>query len=543
MKLHQPFPFLLLLLLPTTASTPSPHLTVKTPTGTFTALLDPLFPHVRQFRSIPYALPPLGSRRWLPPTAFPPSTRHTYTRRFPPSCPQYQPANISLWTSNISDFAIRLYPSQSFNAGAVAQSSDEDCLHLAIFSPVRPDNGSTAADTRALPVALFLPGGDFTAGGIDVPYQLPTPWIERTQKHIVVTINYRVNIFGFPWAGGLDTDKQNLGLLDARMALEWTYANIALFGGDPARITLWGQSAGAVAADMLVHAWPSEPLVSGVFLQSGTAMVDVAKPDEGRYGNFSVVAKGVGCDFPPDGEGRAAELECMRGVPMGLIENFVGGYKDRAEKPALTFKPAMDGRVVFGDYKVRGAEEGGLARVPALVGTTSNEGASMVKYPAGNLTEGPWQKTIDGSTVGVFVCLASNTTAVRGKSGRTTYRYEYAGNFSSVTPFGWMGAYHASDVPMLFGTYGVKTPGRVNAAVEGISGFERRVAEAMQDHVLAFMEDPEDGLRNRGWPAHDDGGGRNMMRFAAGRNVERLVNAGEVDDACVLGKEHNPSPI
>jgi len=216
------------------ADSPKDQLTVKTSSGIYTGLIDnALFPNVRQFRSIPYAQPPLGKRRWLPPVAVTPSARRSFATRFPPSCPQYQSQNFTVWTTNITDFAIRLY-GQSFTAGAMAQASSEDCLYLAIWTPVKAN--VSAPEDRKLPVALFLPGGDFVGGGVDVPYQQPAPWVERTRSHIVVTANYRLNIGGFPWAAGLET--QNLGILDARMALEWVYANIASFGGDPSRISL-----------------------------------------------------------------------------------------------------------------------------------------------------------------------------------------------------------------------------------------------------------------------------------------------------------------
>ncbi len=523
---------------PVAGQAPPNHLTVKTATGIYTGLVSDRFPHVRQFRSIPYAQPPLGRRRWLPPVAVTPSARHSYAYRFPPSCPQYMSKNLTVWTTNITDFAIRLY-GQSFTAGAMAQASSEDCLYLAIWTPVRENATDTTADDRKLPVALFLPGGDFVGGGVDVPYQQPANWVERTQKHIIVTTNYRLNIGGFPWAAGLDT--QNLGLLDARMALEWVYANIASFGGDPSRIMLWGQSAGGVAVDILAHAYPEEPLAASLFMMSGTAMVNISHPDP-THSNFTFVAKNLGCDFPDD---PAAEVECMRQVPMPLIQNFVGQYRDNATRPGLVFKPVPDDRTVFFNYTKRDLG-GNIPSIPALVSTTSNEHATLYRYPLTNVTDGPYQPNVDAGTVGVFVCLASNTTVSRGKRGLTTYRYEYAGNFSSVTPLGWMGAYHASDIPAIFGTYDTPTPGRVLAA-ELVTSFERKVAEAMQDHVLAFMEDPEHGLRRRGWPAHDDElqpgiKGRNMLRFASGGVVARNVSAGEIDDACILGAKYNSSP-
>lgn len=510
-------------------------LTVKTITGVYTGLVDPEFPDVRQFRSIPFAEPPLGGRRWLPPEPVRPSQRHSYAYRFPPPCPQYLYKNVTLWNSNMTDFSIRIQ-GQNRLEGTMAQTSSEDCLYLAIWAPL-----NTTTDSK-LPVALFIPGGSFRNGGVDVPYQQPAPWVQRTKRHIFVSAGYRVNIAGFPWAAGLE--EQNLGILDVRAALEWVYANIASFGGDPSRITLWGHSAGGVAVDIAAHAFASNPLAAGLFLQSGTAMVNISHPDP-SHRNFTSVARHVGCDFPAD---PLAELACMRQVPMTLLQNVIGAYADNGTASPPVFKPLPDDRVVFFNYTHRAlhpADGRHVPRIPVLVSTTANEQASLTDYPLKNITAGPWQVKVDRETVDVFVCLASNTTRARAAvpgGGRVTYRYEYAGNFSSVGPLPWMGAFHGSDVPMLMGTFETVGDNR-----GGVTGFQRRVAEGMQDYLLAFMEDAEGGLRRMGWlpwgeTEGSEVGGRNMMRFGSGGVVARNVSADEIDDACVLGRPYNSSP-
>ncbi len=399
-------------------STNPNKLTVKSITGVYTGVIDSDYPAVRQFRSIPYAEPPVGKLRWMPPVPATPSLRRSHANRFPPPCPQYLSKNLTTWNSNITDFSIRLQ-GQNRLAGAMAQTSSEDCLYLAIWTPLNATRDSN------LPVALFLPGGSFVGGGVDVPYQQPTPWIQHSQRHIFVAANYRVNIAGFPWAAGLDD--QNLGILDQRAALEWVYANIDSFGGDPSRITLWGHSAGGVAADMLAFAYPSNPLASALILQSGTAMVNISHPDP-THGDFSFVARNLGCDFP---SAPLDELACMRQVPMALIQNFIGQTHDNGSSFPLSgvFKPLPDEKVVFFNYTTRAALPGGLARIPALVSTTANEQASLTRYPVDNVTAGPDQARTDRETVAVFVCLASNTTRARAAMGLDTWRYEYVSSW------------------------------------------------------------------------------------------------------------------
>lgn len=124
---------------------------------------------------------------------------------------------------------------------------------MAIWTPL--DAGADDGNGGALlPVAFFMPGGAFTIGGVDVPYQIPAGLVERTQKLIVVTVNYRLNIFGFPNAAALA--EQNLGILDQRLALEWVHSNIAAFGGDPDRIIMWGHSAVSSLTHALHHLTP-----------------------------------------------------------------------------------------------------------------------------------------------------------------------------------------------------------------------------------------------------------------------------------------------
>jgi len=116
-------------------------------------------------------------------------------------------------------------------AGQVAQNSAEDCLSLAIWTP------ANATGECKMPVIIFTTGGGDVTGGINIPTQMPANWVHRSQKHIVVTINYRVKIFAFPNARALN-GSTNFAIQDQRMAVEWVAENIAAFGGDPSKITL-----------------------------------------------------------------------------------------------------------------------------------------------------------------------------------------------------------------------------------------------------------------------------------------------------------------
>lgn len=126
---------------------------------------------------------------------------------------------------------------QNSSAGLTADGSSEDCLSLAIWTPANVSQAS------ALPVVVYLTGGGDITGGISNGRQRGANFVHRSQKFILVTVNYRLNIFGFPRARGIE-GSPNFGYLDDRAAIEWVKENIAAFGGDPSKITLWGHSAG-----------------------------------------------------------------------------------------------------------------------------------------------------------------------------------------------------------------------------------------------------------------------------------------------------------
>jgi carboxylesterase type B len=259
----------------------------------------------------------VGKRRWASPERLDDSSDWIDSTTYGPSCPQYVSAVPTAWALNITGNLIVNY-GESLTAGLVAQNSDEDCLSLAVWTP------AWATKESKLPVVVYLTGGGDVTGGINIPTQLPANWVHRTQYHIVVTTNYRVNIFGYPNARALG-DNANFALQDQRMAVEWVQENIVSFGGDPGQITLWGQSAGAGATDMYLFAWYQDPIIRASVSSSGVALGRANNADTSGS-NFTFVAKAMGCDFCD----AQLELDCMRRVPMTRIENFVGQYQDNS---------------------------------------------------------------------------------------------------------------------------------------------------------------------------------------------------------------------
>jgi hypothetical protein len=178
--------------------------------------------------------------------------------------------------------------------------------------------------------------------------------------------SYRLNIFGYPNAKGL-TDL-NPGLLDQRKAyvlylspstlnhhtnkslprrVEWTHDNIAAFGGDPNRITLWGQSAGGASASLYTYAYPSDPIVSSVICDSGSA--ELPGSTDTAQSNFTFLAGLVNCS----NLGPQSTIACVQKVPAVTLENALSNYAISGAKPTIAFTPFPDNKTSFGNFTDR----------------------------------------------------------------------------------------------------------------------------------------------------------------------------------------------
>ncbi|KAJ6523972.1 Alpha/Beta hydrolase protein [Mycena capillaripes] len=437
----------------------SSTLQVTTHTGTLYGFIDSSAPTVRQFLGVPFALPPTGPRRWLPPAVLTNSTSSINATRFSPSCPQ-----IPLSASSTIDVFSPKQGGGNHTEFLPVEDFSEDCLTLNVWAPAKSPSAAS------LPVLVWFFGGGFLGGGANSLYFNPKQWVQRTQSHIVVSVNFRSNIFGFPNAAGLG--EQNLGVLDQRASLEWLRVNIMAFGGDATRIVAWGESAGAIAIDFLHFAFPTDPIFYASILQSGTALFPPKSSisTDTAQANFAQVGAQLGC--APG----ASQLDCLRGIEWQDIEVLLS-----ANASIPHFLPIPDERIVFANYRARYAT-GNVARVPALIGTNAHELNALVAQIPG----APFNATTDAQGNALFLCTAAETARLRQAQGLTTFRYRYDGNFPNISPPEFPGAYHASELPLLFGTAGQFH----GASTE----YEDVVGATMQVLWLDFVRDPAGGL-------------------------------------------------
>ena len=200
--------------------------------------------------------------------------------------------------------------------------ASEDCLTINVQRP------STASLTAPLPVVFWIFGGGFELGGTSTydGTNFVSKSIDLNAPVIYVSVNYRVGGFGFLAGRELQSDgSTNLGLRDQRLGLQWVAENIAAFGGDPDRVTIWGESAGAISVyDQLLinngdNTYNGKPLFRGAILDSGSAVptLDVASPKAQAV--FDTVARNAGCDTSTD------VLACLRALPYTQFLNSVNG--------------------------------------------------------------------------------------------------------------------------------------------------------------------------------------------------------------------------
>lgn len=360
---------------PATLEERAVKVTVAVPSGT---VIGSSLGRVESFRGIPFADPPTGSLRLRPPKKLSkPLGKFDASGLIGPSCPQMF---ISTGAGDVISEFLSDFLSIPFLQVVTGQ---EDCLTMTVQRPV----GTKASDK--LPVLFWIFGGGFELGSsamYDGTSLLGTA-IDQKQPFIYVAVNYRVAGFGFmPGAELREEGSTNLGLLDQRMGLEWVADNIAAFGGDPDKVTIWGESAGAISVldQMALFGgdadYNGKPLFRGAIMNSGG--VAPAEPVDSPKAQkiFDTVVQNAGCSSASN------SLDCLRGLSYDKFldaANSVPGILSY-NSLALSYLPRPDGHVLP-DSPDALIAAGRYHAVPMINGNQEDEGTLFALFQP-NLT-------------------------------------------------------------------------------------------------------------------------------------------------------------
>ncbi|KAN0091824.1 alpha/beta-hydrolase [Hyaloscypha variabilis] len=446
---------------------------------------------VSEYLGIPFAAPPVGDLRFAAPQKYTGNSSINGTS-FGFSCPAATisgtPSEANLASANITASGLQVLE-------ALAQFGDkfsEDCLTLNVWT--KPQTGEAKKA-----VLLWIYGGGFTTGNSDNP-SYNGQFIADQEDVVVVSINYRLNIFGFP---GSPNATNNLGLLDQRFAVEWVSNNIASFGGDPTRITLFGQSAGGASVDYYSYAWTADPIVAGFIPESGTAIgLGQTSANQSAALWYNVSAKLDCGDASSDG---ATVLACMRtknytDILKALPSSTVTG--------STGFGPTIDDVVVFSDYIAR-STAGNFIKKPMLVGNANNEVGLFRAIAAVEGQVGIFTEAYDTAfNLLVFTCPAATRANISVANGVPTWRYRWFGEFPNtiITTVPDSGAWHASELPILFDY----TPPS-GLGIPASTPAEIAIGSYLRGAWATFAKDPVNGLKTysggngTGWPTYNPG--------------------------------------
>lgn len=423
------------------------------------------------FLNVPFGAAPVGDLRWKA-AQTPPAWQGVRDATKPgPACLQPDAKPLGPWSMEY----------------LIAPPYSEDCLNLNVWTTAKPGAGQA--------VALFVPGGGFNAGGANVPVYNGANM--SRQGVVVVTMNYRLTAAGFMTHPELTKEaghSGNYGLTDVIAALSWIKANIAAFGGDPAKVTVMGQSAGAGAINALLRSPLAKDLFRAAILNSGMRLGTVWQTTAERE------ATGVEWGLRKD----AATLAQLRALPASALVP--------TDPASFRFRPTADGHVV------PSAKAPILQDVPVLTGWNLGEGAlppaKLMNQPVSRAEFEAWAKAQMGNNAKELLALypsgddasavmhaaghdsliMSSLAWAAARGGRTPL---YFFDFEHVMPGPQAlthGSYHTSELPYVFDT--------LHTLPRPWTDTDRKVAATMQAYFVNFIKtgDPNGGALPRWQP-------------------------------------------
>jgi para-nitrobenzyl esterase len=408
---------------------------------------------VREYLGIPFAEPPIGPLRWAAPVPKEPWREPRVADDFGPRCPQ------------------------ASSHGVLAERESEDCLYLNVWAPARAQGAA---------VMLWIHGGGNRDGTASDFFTSGALLAERYGV-IVVTVNYRLGVLGF-----LTHDQEaNQGLWDQQLSMRWTQENIAAFGGDPANITIFGESAGSSDVCLQLAAPSSQGLFARAISESGGCTTRRKSRTAGERDTTQLVEQ-LGCSGQDT-------LSCLRAIAVPDLFLAVDTLAARAG-----FGPVVDGD--FTPEEPRALyDQGKIARVPYMLGSNHDEGSAftldaasladeaqykqalarlgadpeeLMRYYAPSAfprAQNPFQAAYARAWGDARMVCSTLDVAIRAEqAGLPVYVYNF--DMSMDGPDGVFGAAHAFEIGFVFGTIPMITPE------------QKAVSDRMQHHWTQFAK-------------------------------------------------------
>ncbi|WKY15850.1 hypothetical protein Q1695_000938 [Nippostrongylus brasiliensis] len=444
-------------------------------------VISPNGKHLTQFVGIPFAEPPIGNLRFRKPKPKQPWRTPLNATILPNSC-------IQSYDTYFGEF----YGATMWNANT---PTSEDCLYMNIFVPGKID------PNKRLAVMVWVYGGGFWSGTstLEVYDGRILPVEENV---ILVSMNYRVSMFGFLYLGRREAPG-NMGLWDQQLALKWVHKNIDVFGGDPNRIVLFGESAGAASVNMHMLSARSTPYFQRAIIQSGAATAPWAiEPREVALARTIVLYNAMKCgNMSLQNPDYDKILDCFQRADADLIrENEWAPVREFADFPWVP--------VVDGDFLVESAHtslrQGNFKRTQLLAGSNFDESIYFIIYQLPNIfpvqefftkrdfvpDRSTWLKAIsdllprqmiksqlalaailheyEPANLPVrardwmdsmekmlgdyhFTCNVNEMALAHSKHGGDTYYYYFTHRATAQTWPEWMGCVHGYEINFIFG--------------------------------------------------------------------------------------------
>jgi len=448
-----------------------------------------------RFRGIPFAAPPVGELRWLPPAPVKP----------------WRDIKQSVQYASIA--CQPLLPAPPGMPAEEPEAQSEDCLYLNVTTP--------GLDGKRRPVMVWIHGGGFSVGSGSQP-QYRSGRLVRRGDLVMVTVNYRLGVLGFlnlkEVSGGRIPSTGNEGLLDQIAALEWVKNNIAAFGGDPDNVTVFGESAGAMSIGCLLNMPGARGLFKRAILESPVG--DMARPkDFSVYVITGELLRILGIE---DADGKAlraltpeklmaAQLELATRTGQGLapcipvadgevlpmlpLESFAAG---RAIKVPVIVGSNLEEQKLFaqGDPGFKTLDDQGLLQ--RMTGAVGSENARVLidTYRSRRQARGEPvnARELYCAIMSDYMFRNVALSIAEGQCNNGVPAFNYCFTWKSPALGGELGACHALELGFVFGNYTADFCG---------SGPEvDRLAQLMQDAWISFARSGSPSVPGLDWPAY-----------------------------------------